>query len=108
VHDLCTKHPRRTLSFHEEDLFKLVQQRKRDQHTSEWRRRYGKRAGVEGTVSQCVFALGMRSSRYRGLKKTPLQFVLTSAAMNLTRVVNWLNEKPRSQTRFSRFAQLAA
>ena len=108
AHDQCTKHPRRTLSFHEEDVFKTVQQRKRDQHTEEWRKRYGKRAGVEGTVSQCVFALGMRRSRYRGLAKTHLQFVLTAAAMNLTRVLNWHNEKPRSQTRFTRFGRLAA
>jgi transposase len=50
----------------------------------------------------------MRRSRYRGLDKTHLQFVLTSAAMNLTRVVNWLNEKPRSETRFTRFGKLAA
>jgi transposase len=108
VHDLCTKHPRRTLSFHEEGLFKLVQQRKKEQHTSEWRKRYGKRAGVEGTISQCVFALDTRRSRYRGMDKTHLQFVLTAAAMNLTRVVNWLNEKPRSKTRTTRFGKLAA
>lgn len=108
VHDLCTKHPRRTLSFHEEGLFKLVQQRKKEQHTSEWRKRYGKRAGVEGTISQCVFALDTRRSRYRGLDKTHLQFVLTAAAMNLTRVVNWLNEKPRAKTRTTRFGKLAA
>ena len=108
VHDLCTKHPRRTLSFHEEDLFKLVQQRKQEQHTPEWRKQYGKRAGVEGTISQCVFALDTRRSRYRGMDKTHLQFVLTAAAMNLTRVVNWLSEKPRSQTRTTRFGKLAA
>jgi transposase len=108
VHDLCTKHPRRTLSFHEEGLFKLVQQRKKEQHTPEWRKRYGKRAGVEGTISQCVFALDTRRSRYRGMDKTHLQFVLTAAAMNLTRVVNWLNEKPRAKTRTTRFGKLAA
>jgi transposase len=108
VHDLCTRHPRRTLSFHEEGLFKLVQQRKQEQHTPEWRKRYGKRAGVEGTISQCVFALDMRRSRYRGMDKTHLQFVLTTAAMNVTRVLNWLNEKPRSQTRITRFGKLAA
>jgi transposase len=108
VHHLCTKHSQRTLSFHEEAVFKAVQKRKQEQHTHEWRERYGKRAGVEGTVSQCVFALGMRRSRYRGLHKTHLQFVLTAAAMNLTRVVNWLNEKPRSETRFTRFGMLAA
>lgn len=108
VHDLCTRHPRRTLSFHEEGLFKLVQQRKKEQHTPEWRKRYGKRAGVEGAISQCVFALDTRRSRYRGQDKTHLQFILTAAAMNLTRVVNWLNEKPRSQTRMTRFGKLAA
>jgi transposase len=108
VHDLCTKHPRRTLSFHEEGLFKLVQQRKQEQHTPEWRKRYGKRAGVEGTISQCVFALDTRRSRYRGMDKTHLQFVLTAAATNLTRVWNWYAETPRAQTRVTRFGKLAA
>ncbi len=108
AHDLCTKHERRTLSFHEQPVFEAVQRRKREQHTEAFHQRYGKRAGVEGTISQCVFALGMRRSRYRGLDKTHLQFVLTAAAMNLSRVLNWHNEKPRSQTRFTRFGQLAA
>jgi transposase len=108
VHDQCTKHNRRTLSFHEQPVFEVVQQRKAEQHTEEFRKRYGKRAGVEGTISQCVFALDMRRSRYRGLEKTHLQFVLSAAAMNLTRVVNWLNEVPRSKTRMTRFGQLAA
>jgi transposase len=108
VHDLCTRHDRRTLSFHEQPLFELMQQRKQEQHTEAWRQRYGKRAGIEGTISQGVFALGMRRSRYRGLEKTHLQFVLTAAAMNVTRVLNWYNDKPRSQTRFTRFGKLAA
>jgi len=108
AHDHCTKHHRRSLSFHEEEVFKLVQQRKCDQHTDEWRQRYGKRAGIEGTISQSVFALGMRRSRYRGLDKTHLQFVFTAMAMNVTRVLNWYNEVPRSETRTTRFGQLAA
>jgi transposase len=108
VHDLCTKHNRRTLSFHEQPVFEAVQQRKQEQHTEAWRKQYGKRAGIEGTISQCVFALDMRRSRYRGLDKTHLQFVLTAAAMNLTRVVNWLNEIPRAQTLITRFGKLAA
>jgi len=85
-----------------------LQQRKREQHTTAFHKRYGKRAGIEGTISQCVFALDARRSRYRGLNKTQLQFVLTAAAMNLTRVVNWLNEIPRSATRTTRFGLLAA
>ena len=108
VRPLCTRHDRRTLSFHEQPLFEAVQTRKREQHTSEWRKQYGKRAGIEGTISQCVFALDMRRSRYRGLAKTHIQFVLTAAAMNLTRVLNWYDEKPRFETRTTRFGQLAA
>lgn len=108
VHDQCTRHNRRTLSFHEQPLFEAIEQRKREQHTEAWRKRYGKRAGVEGTISQCVFALDTRRSRYRGLEKTHLQFVFTAAAMNLTRVVNWLDETPRSETRTTRFGRLVA
>lgn len=104
----CTKHERRTLSFHEQDVYAAVQQRKQEQHTEIFRRTYRKRAGVEGTISQGVFALGMRRSRYRGQDKTHLQFILTAAAMNLTRVVNWLNDKPRSKTFVPRFTQFAA
>jgi transposase len=108
VHDLCTKHDRRTLSFHEEPIFKAVQQRKQEQHTPDFRKRYGKRAGVEGTISQGVFAMGMRQSRYRGQDKTHLQFIFTAAAMNITRAMNWLNEIPRKTTRPTRFGRLAA
>lgn len=85
-----------------------MQERKREQHTEEWREQYGKRAGIEGTISQCVFALDTRRSRYRGRDKTHLQFVLTAAAMNITRVLNWLNDEPRSETRTTRFSKLAA
>ena len=106
VHDQCTRHPRRTLSFHEQPLFEVIQQRKQEQHTEAFRKRYGKRAGIEGTISQCVFALDMRRSRYRGLDKTHLQFIFTASAMNLTRVVNWLKRKRRdAETRTTRFGR---
>ncbi len=108
VRQLCTKHHRRTLSFHEESIFKAVQQRKQEQHTAAFRKRYCIRAGIEGTISQGVFALGMRQSRYRGLIKTQLQFIFTAAAMNITRVLNWLNEIPRKTTQRTRFGRLAA
>lgn len=108
VHDLCTKHPRRTVSFHEEAIFKAVQQRKQEQHSEEFRKRYGKRAGIEGTISQGVFAIGMRRSRYRGLDKTHLQFIFTAAAMNITRAMNWLNGKPRKTTQPTKFGRLNA
>ena len=65
------------------------------------------RAGVEGTLSQGVRAFGLRRTRYWGLAKTHLQHVATAAAINIDRIVAWLDERPRAQTRTSRFAALA-
>lgn len=50
---------------------------------------------------------GLRSARYRGLEKTHLQHVATAAAINVDRIVAWLDERPRAKTRTSRFAALA-
>jgi transposase len=69
--------------------------------------RYKRRAGVEGTLSQGVRAFGLRRSRYWGLAKTHLQHIATAAAINIDRIVAWLDERPRAQTRISRFAALA-
>lgn len=76
------------------------------QQTDAFQEEYMKRAGVEGTISQAVQALTMRRSRYRGLAKTRLQHIATAAAMNLIRVIDWLNGRPHSPTRQSRFARL--
>jgi transposase len=69
--------------------------------------RYKQRAGVEGTLSQGVRAFGLRRTRYRGLPKTHLQHVATAAAINIDRIVAWLEARPRATTRTSRFAALA-
>ena len=64
------------------------------------------RAGVEGTLSQAVRAFGMRRSRYIGLVKTGLQHVCTAAAINVSRLVHWLDGRLRAKTRVTRFAAL--
>jgi transposase len=75
--------------------------------TKEGRRRYARRAGIEGTIAQGVRAFGLRRSRYRGLAKTHLQHVATAAAVNLERLAAWFRAVPRATTRTSRFATLA-
>jgi transposase len=42
-----------------------------------------------------------------GIVKTHLQHIATAAAINLDRLVTWLEEVPRALTRTSRFAALA-
>lgn len=69
---------------------------------------YNQRAGIEGTLSQGVRAFGLRKARYRGLAKTRLQHIATAAAVNLDRLVNWLNGDIPENKRISKFAALAA
>jgi transposase len=76
--------------------------------TKEGQRRYARRAGIEGTISQGVRAFGLRRSRYRGLAKTHLQHVATAAAINVERLTAWFRAVPRAATRTSRLAALAA
>ncbi|MDX2854402.1 transposase, partial [Streptomyces sp. PA03-3a] len=83
----------------------ILQQSRIEQGTDHWRRRYGHRAGVEGTVSQGVQAFGLRRSRYRGLAKT-LQHHFTGAAINLARIDAWLTGRPFAHTHVSPFAAI--
>ncbi len=68
---------------------------------------YAIRAGIEGTLSQALSRLDLRRARYIGLAKTHLQHLLTAAALNIIRIVAWLNGIPHAQTRHSHFAALA-
>jgi transposase len=75
--------------------------------SEEGRERYQRRAGVEGTLSQGGRAFGLRRTRYWGVAKTHVQHVAIAAAINIDRLVAWLDERPRAMTRSSRFAALA-
>ena len=98
----------RELTLHPQAEHEALQAARQRQQTPEFKARYAVRAGVEGTMSQSAYALGMRRSRYIGVVKTHLQHVLTAAAMNLTRAIAWIQEVPRAKTRRSAFARLAA
>ena len=54
-----------------------------------------RRSGIEGTISQGVRSFGLRRARYRGEAKTHLQHVATAAAMNVSRISDWLEGEPR-------------
>jgi transposase len=109
VRSHCTKSAKlpRSISIRPREVFETLQAAREQQQTTAWQQRYRTRAGVEGTISQSVYSLGMRQARYRGQAKTNLQHILTAAAVNLMRVSDWLAGIPRSQTRVSRFAPLA-
>jgi transposase len=108
--ELCTraKEGRRSVYFHPQAEYEALNAARARMNDPEWKERYHMRAGIEGTLSQGVRAFGMRRSRYIGLAKTSLQQVCIAAAMNVARLVNWLNGVPRANTRVTRFAALAA
>lgn len=76
--------------------------------TEAWSALYRERAGIEGTMSQGIRASGLRQTRYRGLAKTSLQNTAIGAAINISRIVGWLDGKPQATTRQARFTRLAA
>jgi transposase len=107
---LCTnnKEKRRTLTvLAPYSHYEAQQEARHRQQTKEFKDACQRRAGVEGTISQAVCTFGVRQSRYRGIAKTHLQHLATAAAVNLFRIIAWLNEVPRSVTPQSHFARLA-
>jgi transposase len=97
----------RTLKFHPRPQYEALEAAQTWYASEEGQRQYARRAGVEGTLSQGVRAFGLRRTRYWGVAKTHLQHVATAAAINIDRIVAWLDERPWAQTRCSRFAALA-
>ena len=106
----CTKSKRgvRVICLRPQAEYEMLQTARDRQQTEEFKTKYKKRAGIEGTISQGTRAFGLRRSRYLGLAKTHLQHLATAAAMNLTRVVTWwLADEAKSTLYRSPFAKLA-
>ncbi len=78
------------------------------QATKEFSEQYALRQGIEATISQGVRAFGLRRSRYIGLDKTHLQHLGIAAAINMVRVVAWLDGDELAPTRVSAFQRLYA
>lgn len=105
---VCTRRTdgARELTLYDRAHYQTQQQARARQASEAFKQAYAKRSGVEGTISQAAFALGMRRSRYRGQAKTHFQHLVTAAAINLKRVMDWTSGVPRSQTYRSHFARL--
>lgn len=109
VRHLCTRSKvhGRALHVRPQTEHEALQRRRKQQQTEAFIEKYKKRAGIEGTISQSVRTCEMRQSRYIGIAKTHLQHLITAAALNLMRVVEWFSDPTLAQTRISRFAHLA-
>jgi transposase len=110
MRSLCTRSPRQARFFKllPRDQHDALQQARAMHATEAGQKRYARRAGIEGTISQSVRSFGARCTRYRGLPKTHLQQVVTAVAINVRRIIAWFDEVPKATTRTSHFAALAA
>jgi transposase len=102
------KYPRRSIAVRPQEQYEALRARRQQEKTAEYAKEYSKRAGIEGTISQGVRALGLRRSRYIGLAKTHLDHALTAAAIDFLRVADWLAGCPPAPTRRSHFSLLMA
>ena len=63
-------------------------ERRRAEATEEWRKRYGIRAGIEGTNSELKRAHGLGRLRVRGGRRVRLAVYLKALACNFKRMVH--------------------
>jgi transposase len=102
----CLLSAARTITFLPQEQHAALQQVRREQGTQAFWKQYTQRSGIEGTISQAVRAYELRSARYIGLAKTNLQMLATATAINLHRLFDWWQHRPRAKTRTSAFAKL--
>jgi len=106
-HTQCTKSAgARHLTLRPRASHEALQAARQRQKTPEFRARYKRWAGIEGTFTQADRLCGLRRSRYVGLAKTHLQHVFTAVALNLRRLFAWLEGDPLARTRVAPFVKL--
>jgi transposase len=97
----------RTLQLMVQPEYEALLAARQRQTTPEYKALYAHRAGIEATLSQAVRRCDLRHSRYIGLAKTRLQHILTAVALNLVRLIDWLNQPQPAPRRSPAFAALA-
>ena len=104
----CTRSrpSRRAITIRPEAQHEALRAGRARKQTADFAADYARRAGVEGTIAQGVRSCALRRTRYLGHAKTHLGHLMTAAALNLVRLLRWLADEPKAQTRRSAFAQL--
>jgi transposase len=104
VRALCTHSRQRTLTVRRREAHVALEAARQREQTKEFAEVYAGRAGIEGVHAQGVRRMGLRRSRYIGEPRTHLQHVATAAAINLSRLYDWLTGVVPHRTPQSHFA----
>jgi transposase len=102
----ASRTPRRRLPVRPQEQYEALQAARQRQTTKAFSKQYALRSGIEATMSQGVRAFGLRRSRYIGLDKTHLHHLGIAAAINLVRIVAWLDGDELAPTRVSAYQRL--
>jgi transposase len=102
----CTGTTRRTLTLHSKEQTQALFAARQREHTDAFKDTYRHRAGIEGTHSQAVRTMGLRRSRYIGLRKTHLGHIAIATAVNVIQLTSWLRGEMPEQTRISPFKRI--
>ena len=102
----CTGTTRRSMTLHPKERMQALFAARKREETDEFKDTYRHRAGIEGTHSQGVRTMGLRRSRYIGLRKTHLGHVAIAAAVNVIQLMSWLRGEAPEQTRTSPFKRV--
>jgi transposase len=102
----CTGTTRRSMTLHPKEQMQALFAARQREDMDAFKDTYRHRAGIEGTHSQAVRTLGLRRSRYIGLRKTHLGHVAVAAAVNLIQLMSWLRGEAPEQTRTSAFKRV--
>jgi transposase len=102
----CTKGKARHLELKTRDVSEFMAKTREYQKSTEFKKRYSRRSGVEGTISQHQKKGGNRS-RFMGLRKTHMQNVLIAGVINVVRLLNHMAGETLAKTRVRKFAQLS-
>jgi transposase len=94
------------MTLHPKERMQALLAARQREETEEYKQVYRHRAGIEGTHSQGVRALGLRRSRYIGLARTHLGHVALAAAVNLIQLMSFLRGEAPEQTRTSAFKRV--
>ena len=102
----CTGTTRRSMTLHPREQMQALFAARQRESTDAFKQTYRHRAGIEGTHSQAVRTMGLRRSRYIGLRKTHLGHVAIAAAINVIQPMSWLRGETPEQTRASPFKRV--
>jgi transposase len=76
--------------------------------TEAFQTEYARRAGIEGTISRETRSMRLWRTRYIGLRRVHLGYILAAGALNISRLGEALFEIARVKTRITPSARLMA